>query len=74
MKPSPEFLRSVALFNPLPEAALGELAASSQPRAIEEGGFFFMHGESTLPANSVRKANRQRMFRSCSTKDRNISS
>lgn len=45
MKPSLEFLRSVALFSALPEAALDEIAARSQACAVEEGGFFFMQGD-----------------------------
>lgn len=39
------FLQGVPLFQPLPEAALKEIAALSHLRAMEEGGFFFMQGD-----------------------------
>lgn len=45
MQPSISFLQSVSLFQALPEAALTELSALSQPRAVEEGAFFFMQGD-----------------------------
>ena len=45
MKPTLEFLQTVSLFKTLPEAALDEIATSSRPRAVEEGGFFFMQGD-----------------------------
>jgi CRP-like cAMP-binding protein len=45
MEPSIPFLQRVDLFQNLPESALAELAASSQPRMVEEGGFFFMQGD-----------------------------
>ena len=45
MNPSIALLQQVALFQPLPEAALAEIATLSQPRAVEEGGFFFMQGD-----------------------------
>ena len=45
MEDSILFLQSVDLFHNLPEAALKELAALSQPRAVEEGSFFFMQGD-----------------------------
>ena len=45
MKPTVAFLQTISLFDNLPETALQELAALSQPRALESGGFFFMQGE-----------------------------
>jgi CRP-like cAMP-binding protein len=38
-------LQTVSLFQALPEAALEEIAASSQPRMVEGGSFFFMQGD-----------------------------
>lgn len=45
MKASLEFLRSVALFESLPDPALEELFATAHPRTVEAGGFFFMQGD-----------------------------
>ncbi len=45
MEDSILFLQSVDLFHSLPEAALVELNFLSQPRAVEEGSFFFMQGD-----------------------------
>lgn len=45
MKPSIAFLQTTPLFQPLPLAALEELAAHSQSRMVEQGSFFFMQGD-----------------------------
>lgn len=45
MKPSIQFLKTISLFETLPATALAEISALSQPRAVEEGSFFFMQGD-----------------------------
>ena len=45
MDQSVALLQKVSLFQPLPDAALGELAMLSRQRAVEEGSFFFMQGD-----------------------------
>ncbi len=45
MNPTQSFLQTVPLFQSLPAEALEEVATLSRPRAVEEGGFFFMQGD-----------------------------
>ena len=45
VNPNLAVLQKAALFHDLGAAALGEIAALGQPRAVEEGSFFFMQGD-----------------------------